>query len=92
MRAAKVDANQKDIVSALRIAGYTVELLHRVGGGCPDILVGVNKKWNLLMEIKILDGDLNDKQIEWHANWTGQVCVIRTAKEAVDYIVSITEQ
>ena len=54
MRAAKVDANQVEIVEELRKAGCTVQHLHQVGKGCPDILVGY-MHMNILMEIK--DGE-----------------------------------
>jgi Holliday junction resolvase len=54
-RAAKIDANQEQIVSALRAAGATVQSLAAIGNGCPDLLVGFNRK-TLLMEIK--DGKL----------------------------------
>ena len=40
MRAAKIDANQNEIVDALRKAGCSVQILSSVGKGCPDILVG----------------------------------------------------
>ena len=39
-RASKVDANQHAIVKLLRRLGATVQHLHHVGSGCPDLLVG----------------------------------------------------
>ena len=39
-RQAKVDANQSDIVAGLRSIGATVQPLHAVGKGCPDLLIG----------------------------------------------------
>ena len=40
-RAARVDANQPELVAQLRgIPGLTVQHLHAVGAGCPDLLVG----------------------------------------------------
>lgn len=36
---AKSDSNQREIVAALRAVGALVLSLHRVGGGCPDLLV-----------------------------------------------------
>ena len=36
----RVDNNQTQIVKALRDMGCTVEHLHAVGKGCPDIIVG----------------------------------------------------
>ena len=79
-RAAKVDANQADIVAALRMAGATVQPLHAVGKGCPDLLVGYQRV-NYLLEVK--DGSkvpsaqkLTDDQVEWHELWRGQAAVV----------------
>ena len=57
---ARVDANQPVIVAALRAIGATVQHLHAVGQGCPDILVGYDGV-NFLMEIK--DGDIEMQAI-----------------------------
>ena len=90
MRAAKADRNQPEIVAALRMLGVTVQHLHKVGEGCPDILCGVIGK-NVLMEIK--DGEkipskrkLNNDQVEWHKNWRGQVAVVETVDQAIEVI------
>ena len=79
-RAAKIDANQTAIVSALRAAGATVQSLAAVGSGCPDLLVG-HKGTTYLMECK--DGrkspsrrELTPDQIEWHVEWRGGACVV----------------
>ena len=54
MRAARVDANHKAIVEALRRAGCAVLSLAAVGQGVPDLLVYVRGRlW--LLEIK--DGE-----------------------------------
>jgi len=50
-RAARIDANQPAIIAALRSIGATVQPLHAVGGGCPDLLVGLRGR-NILMEVK----------------------------------------
>ena len=75
MRAAKIDANQVEIVKALRQAGATVQSLASVGKGVPDLLVGFSSK-TALLEIK--DGakvksaqKLTPDQVGWHANWRG---------------------
>jgi hypothetical protein len=74
-RAAKVDANQEQIVQALRTAGATVQSLAAVGQGVPDLLVGYQGE-TLLMEIK--DGSrppsqrrLTEQQLTWHGAWRG---------------------
>ena len=51
MRAAKVDKNQTEIVEAFRKLGFSVQHLHTVGGGVPDLLVG-RGGINLLVEVK----------------------------------------
>ena len=92
-RAAKVDANQPAIVAALRAMGATVQPLHMVGEGCPDLFVGF-REINLLLEIK--DGDkvpsaqkLTDAQEVWHGNWLGQRVVVNSAEQAVKYVTDV---
>ena len=75
MRAAKIDANQEAVVTALRAAGASVQSLAGVGKGVPDLLVGFQGK-TLLMEVK--DGNkspserrLTEDQIRWHGAWNG---------------------
>ena len=74
-RAAKIDANQTQVVEALRAAGATVQSLAAVGQGVPDLLVGFQGK-TLLMEVK--DGrkppsqrQLTEDQLKWHGVWRG---------------------
>lgn len=74
-RAAKVDANQEQVVQALRAAGATVQTLAAVGKGVPDLLVGYQGK-TLLLEVK--DGRrppserrLTEDQLVWHGAWRG---------------------
>ena len=79
-RAAKIDANQPEIVAALRKVGAQVTSLAAVGEGVPDLLVGFRGE-TVLIEVK--DGSkvksarqLTDDQIEWHAAWQGGRCVV----------------
>ena len=85
-RAAKIDANQTAVVSALRAAGATVQSLAAVGDGVPDLLVGY-RGHTLLFEVK--DGQkppsqrrLTDDQQKWHAAWTGGTLCIVDGPEA----------
>jgi Holliday junction resolvase len=75
MRAARIDANHEQVVSALRAAGASVQSLAGVGKGVPDLLVGFQGK-TLLMEVK--DGRktpserrLSEDQVRWHGAWNG---------------------
>ena len=86
-RAAKVDANQAEIVQALRQIGAVVQSLAAVGNGCPDLLVGFRGK-NWLLEIK--DGNkppsaqaLTPHQVEWHRVWQGHVVVVNSVESAI---------
>jgi len=86
-RAAKIDANQNDIVKSLRVFGATVQSLATIGDGAPDLLVGY-RGYNILMEVKDSDKPpskrkLNNKQIKWHDAWRGQSHKIETATEAI---------
>jgi hypothetical protein len=78
----RVDANQPEIVAALRGVGATVEHLHAVGCGCPDILVGFRGR-NYLLEIKAGQANLNLRELEWHSAWRGDVKIVHTPDEAL---------
>lgn len=92
MMASRTDQNQKAIVAALRAAGYSVCCLHAAGHGgapgTPDLLVGGADKTtgalcNWLLEVKAVGGRLTPAQWEWHAEWRGQVDVVRTVDDAL---------
>jgi Holliday junction resolvase len=87
-RAARVDANQQQIVSALRAAGASVQSLAAIGKGCPDILAAF-RGLLYLMEIKRDKGKPNELQAEWHAEWRAAVYVVRTPDEALRVIGAI---
>ena len=78
----RVDANQADIVAACRRAGATVTLLHTVGHGCPDLLVGF-RGVNYLLECKVPGGRLTPAEREWHATWPGQKAIVFSAEQAL---------
>ncbi len=95
-RIAKVDRNQAEIVSALRAAGASVQTLHAVGGGVPDLLVGYEGN-NLLLEVKDSlrppsERKLTPDEDEWHAKWRGQVATVKSIHEALDVLESEVEE
>ncbi|WP_297923449.1 VRR-NUC domain-containing protein [uncultured Agitococcus sp.] len=86
MRAAKVDKNQAEIVDAFRKMGFSVQHLHTVGSGVPDLLIGRGGV-NLLVEVK--DGGkakLTPEQIKWHDEWRGQVAIVRNIDDVVKLV------
>lgn len=95
MRIRRTDGNQTEIVETFRALGASVQHLHIVGKGCPDILVGY-MGINSLIEIK--DGSkppskqaLTKEEAEWHDSWRGQVAIISTTDQAIEYLRKIKE-
>lgn len=82
-RQGKQDANQPEIVKALRRCGAHVVDLHAIGGGCPDLLVGF-RGVNYLIEIKTLVGKVRTGQADFQATWPGgRVVIVRSIVEAL---------
>jgi Holliday junction resolvase len=86
-RAARVDANQNEIVTMLRKMGYSVAITSDCGKGFPDIVVGRSGK-NYLFEIK--DGNkvpskqkLTDLEQQFADTWKGQYNVITCLDDAI---------
>lgn len=86
-RAAKVDANSEQIVSALRAMGATVRIVTQ-GNGLPDLLVGY-RGYTLLLEIK--DGrkppsarKLTEAEQKFFDEWRGGLlAVVNSVDEAI---------
>ena len=87
--AAKVDANQAEIVKTLRSCGVTVQHLHGVGAGCPDLLVySPFIRRMLLLEVK--DGSLppskrrlTSAQQTFHSEWPADVHIVSSPDDAL---------
>jgi hypothetical protein len=91
-RAAKIDANQNEIVKALRKLGASVWITSGLGKGAPDLVIGFRNK-NYLAELK--DGSkppsarkLTDDEKEFHKLWYGQVAVIESVEQAIELITN----
>ncbi len=89
-RANRVDANQEQIVSALRACGATVRVV-TMGDGVPDLLVGY-RGYTLLLEVK--DGNkspsaraLTQAEQKFFDEWTGGlVAIVNNVDEALDIL------
>ena len=82
----KRDANEADIIAALREAGHKVWPIS--GEGIPDLLVLAGNKW-LLLEVKRTGaaGRLTDAQIRFFgASQSAPRGVVRTAQEALEFV------
>lgn len=90
--AARVDANQSEIVKALRKAGAKVQPIHTIGKGCPDIIVAHNGRW-YTAEIK--DGNkppsaqkLTPDEQAWHKEFS-QAAPVHIWTSIEDALVAI---
>jgi hypothetical protein len=90
-RAARVDGNQADIVGALRKVGCSIQHIHTIGGGCPDILVGRNRR-NWIFELKDDKQPPNKRRLtpaeqRWHDEWRGEVHIIENIEQALAVVM-----
>ena len=84
----RTDNNQAEIVRALKQVGATITDTSMVGGGFPDIVVGICKK-TFLIEIKNKEarGKLRVSQKIFQEFWKGEeVHVVETVEEALRVI------
>ncbi len=87
--AKRTDRNQALVVSVLRHAGASVQVLSEVGHGLPDLLIGCvandGRPMNILIEVKNPQGrcDLTEAEERWIKAWKGQVAICRTPEEAL---------
>lgn len=89
-QAARIDANQPEIVQALRDVGASVAVMSMVGNGFPDIVVGYRGQ-NYLIEIK--DGaktpsqrKLTPDEQKFHDLWRGTAHIANSIDEALEII------
>lgn len=81
-RVARVDGNQAEIVAALRRVGATVQHLHTVGQGCPDLAVG-RAGQTYFIEVKRPGEKLTPDEARWHEAWNGHVAIVHDVDEAL---------
>ena len=87
----RTDANQTEVIKALRQAGANVVSLANCGAGIPDLLIGFRQK-TYLLEVK--DGskppsqrELTPDQRVFHAGWYGgPLMVVNSVDEALTAI------
>lgn len=80
-RAARRDANEAEIIRALRAVGASVHQLS--GAGVPDLLVGYRGR-TLLLEVKTATGKATEAQEEKRAAWRGgEWRTVRSVDEAL---------
>ena len=87
------DANQPEIIRALRKAGALVEDTSKSGKGFPDLVVAFRGTVYL---IEVKDGakipsarKLTKDQVIWHEKWAGYVSIAKNIDEALNVIGAI---
>lgn len=80
----KPDTNHGEIRAGLRAKGYTVQDIHYIGGGCPDILVysPFSRRW-LPMEIKMRGEGLTPDEVKWWAAIGLEPIIVHDTDEAI---------
>jgi len=83
-RAARVDANQKEVVQALKSVGISVEYIK-----LPFDLVVYNprKQQTAFVEVKTEEGRLTKQQLDFISRWPGAIFVVRSADDAVRQVL-----
>jgi ribosomal protein S6 len=85
VRAARTDANQKDVTDALERAGCEVDDTHRLGGGFADLVVEDPSGYWWLVEVKSAKGKLNERERQWHDKHrrATRLIVVHSAEDAL---------
>lgn len=78
----RTDANQIEIVAALRAAGAVVTILSDAGNGIPDTLSSFRDKW-YLAEIKMPGKKLTKCERDWMAEQQAAVHILYTTEDAL---------
>ena len=87
-RAGRTDANQSDIVHALRAVGASVAITSGAGNGLPDLLVGWMHE-TYLLEIKDSAKSASRKKLtpaeaQFVSTWKGRpVAIVETGADAL---------
>ena len=82
--AARTDANQAEVIKALKRCGIAVEYIK-----LPFDLVVFNarKRETAFVEVKTEDGRLTKAQEDFISRWPGRIYVVRSAEDAVRQVL-----
>jgi hypothetical protein len=88
--ARRVDSNHALLKKVFEQCGCSVADFSRLGGGVPDLLIGI-PGMNMLVEVKSKSGKLTPEQAKFHAEWKGPKAVVRTVQEAAELVGKMGE-
>lgn len=88
----RADANHVELAGVYEQLGCSVVNTYHVGGGYPDVnvgLVGITE----LVEIKMPDGEPTPAQVTFHRDWRGsRIVVVRTMDDVIAHVKAIRAQ
>lgn len=84
----RVDQNHKDVVAAFRALGAEVISLADLGGGVPDLLVGLDGA-SYLVEVKQPRGTLRPDQEAFMEIWPAPVSVVRDVDDVIAMVTRL---
>lgn len=87
--ARRTDRTQQSIINVLIKAGFSVHDTSRVGGGFPDLVVGIGGH-TFLIECKDVEADwkYTPKQIKFRRTWEGHVYTLESPQMAIDWAIT----
>jgi hypothetical protein len=86
------DSTHADIVRWYEQAYCNVIDLSHVGGGCPDILIALNRQCCVLREIKSDMGSLEASQKTFQATWRGpKIEIVRTQADVLNDVLQLRQ-
>lgn len=78
MRKNRRDFNHQEIVAAFREAGCSVQDASRVGAGCPDLFVGLDRRHHAVEVKQPKTGRVQHTQIQWASETRGCWHLVKT--------------
>jgi hypothetical protein len=80
-RAARKDTNQDALVKVAKRYGCSVAYTFQLGSGFPDLVVGIDGMFNLLIEAKRPGGYLTPDEAQFRDGWKGQYDAVYTPEQ-----------
>jgi hypothetical protein len=88
----RTDANHAQVRGWYEELYCSVVDTHRMGGGFPDLVVGIATTTELV-EVKTEDGQQLPSQITFQKTWRGsKVVVVRTQADVINHVTNIRER
>jgi hypothetical protein len=91
-RQGRPDSNHAQVRAWYEALYCSVIDLHEVGHGCPDFLIGVAGR-SELVEVKTEHGHLEASQIRFQDEWRGsKVQVVVTHADVINHVLNVSER